>query len=301
MAKMSPLNKLNNQSSVFKEKQEGQKLKSKLRWTKTLTRSPLTKINNREDEVKNDLKNQEVEQEHINTSPKINYEKYEEAINVEDMLEQRKEKKKQKYQVMLVKIFSTLTILGCVYIIFLVYGALNTDYIYDEQGNVIAQQLTFDEIKTLDEFEDVAQGYRQARTIYESILLLDYRIASGLEDPVIIAPEYEKLLDTIEQLSIHIQAKNISAKYTQVNNMLQAWVQTDAAVYCQRMSEAITQNNADYGTQAVEYKTVMYNDFLLISENLAALGGTVDGADIADIISWSPETYVRNNVGALDS
>jgi len=66
MAKMSPLNKLNNQSSVFKEKQEGQKLKSKLRWTKTLTRSPLTKINNREDEVKHDMKNQEVEKEHIN-------------------------------------------------------------------------------------------------------------------------------------------------------------------------------------------------------------------------------------------
>lgn len=43
----------------------------------------------------------------------------------------------------------------------------------------------------------------------------------------------------------------------------------------------------------------MYNDFSVITENIATLGYTVKGAEIEDIISWSPEKYVQEEIGGL--
>ena len=37
----------------------------------------------------------------------------------------------------------------------------------------------------------------------------------------------------------------------------------------------------------------MYSDFMLLSENVAALGETISGVDISSMYEWSPEQYVK--------
>jgi len=43
----------------------------------------------------------------------------------------------------------------------------------------------------------------------------------------------------------------------------------------------------------------MYNDFSIITTNIITLGDGVYGAEISDIMKWSPEKYVRENLGAV--
>ena len=225
---------------------------------------------------------------------------YDEQINLEEIVTTKREKQREIRNKWVRRITTVLIIAGCVYLLFLIYGALNTVYIYDDDGNIVPQKMSVKSIRELDEYKDFEMQYLQARIIYEKVLTLDYRIAAGVEESMVVAPEYESVLDDVEALSIQLQALEVPAKYSQLKNMLSVWVQTDVAVYCQRMSEAISQNNAQYAQQALEYRQIMYNDFSLITENLVIIGETVDGADLETIVNWSPEGYVRDNIGAIN-
>lgn len=187
----------------------------------------------------------------------------------------------------------------CIYIVFLIYGTINTDYVYDEKGEVVPLIVTVDEIKEIKNFDKVVLQYRQARAIYERVLQLDYRIAAGVEDPILVAPEYEKVLDDISSLAIQLGAVESAPEYNQSIEMLLSWVQNDIAIYCQDMSAAIAQNDMERANRAIQYKQLAYENFSQITKNLATLGSQVNGADISDIVEWSPEQYIRDSVGAV--
>jgi len=216
-----------------------------------------------------------------------------------EILKELKEKRSIKRRDIINRIMCIVLSFCCVYMMFLIYGVFNTKYIYDDKGNVVPQLMTIDKLRDLDEFNNIAAQYRQSRMLYEKVLELDYRVAAGLEDPLAVAPEYDMLLDTVEELIIEIQAMSVSSKYTQLHNMISVWVKTDVAVYCQSMSQAISQNNTESASKAMEYKNIMYNDFSIITTNIITLGDGVYGAEISDIMKWSPEKYVRENLGAV--
>ena len=124
-------------------------------------------------------------------------------------------------------------------------------------------------------------------------------MAAGIEDPLLIAPEYEKLLERINELAIQCKAVSVSTQYIQLHTMLNIWITTDIAVYCQNMSAAISRNDETAANQALEYRTMAYNDFSVITANIAAMGAQVDGADIKDITDWSPEKYINEQIGGI--
>lgn len=254
--------------------------------TVTVSDSPLDKISEATETVEEDTpSNSEVQNEDV--------------IDVSYMLQQDKMEKAEKRSAILKKVLAVLLIFGCVYMLFLIYGVFNTNYIYNENGEIVPQKMTVKQIREMEHFDEIATQYRIGRILYEKVLTLDYRVAAGIEDAKLVAPEYESILEDVESLSIQIQALEVPAKYSQVKNMLATWIQTDVAVYCQRMSQAISQDNAEYAQQAMQYRTIMYNDFSLITENIVVIGQTIDGVDITDIIEWSPDKFVRDNLGAI--
>ena len=190
-----------------------------------------------------------------------------------------------------------LTAVLCVYLVFLIYGVLNTEYTYDERGDIVPVILTVEGIRETEEFRTMSTQYVQARTLYEKVLLLDYRLGAGAEDPLLIAPEYEKLLEEISSLSVQIGAVTVPAKYVQPMNMLLNWVQNDIALYCQFISRAISQNSVTDMNQALGYRETMYGNFRQITQVVAALASQVSGADTADLITWSPEGYLEQYTG----
>jgi len=241
----------------------------------------------------------EISENNDNNPEPFDYDRYEKELETQASALDRKRVRREKFKSFFGKMLSAILALGCVYMIFLIYGAIKTEYAYDEDGKVVAQTLTVQQIEELSEFDKVAKEYYKVRGLYETVLRLDYRVAAGIEDPLVIAPEYDKALETVEKLVLSVQALTSSSKYTQVQAMLLSWVKTDIAVYCQRMSEAISQNNPEYAAQAIQFRQRSYNDFGIITENLVALGSTVHGAEIYNISQWSPENYIRDNVDRL--
>lgn len=216
-----------------------------------------------------------------------------------EMLRIRRDRRAEERKEKVRKICTVIIIIACIYVAFLIYGLASTEYVYDDTGRVVARIMTIDDIRSLEEFNAVAAQYRQARMLYEKTLVLDYRIAAGQEEPLLVAPEYDRLLEDVEALSIQLSALEYPAEYSQIVNMLTVWVQNDIAIYCQNISRAISQNNAEYAAHAQEYRSLMYNDFSVITENIATLGYAVKGAEIEDIVTWSPEKYVQEEIGGL--
>ena len=191
------------------------------------------------------------------------------------------------------RIVGIILSLCCVYMVFLIYGVVMTDFVFDSDGVVTPEIKTLQEVTAQHEFENVVAYYYRARMIYENCLTLDYRIAKGEEDPLAVSPDYEKMLDSIGKLSIDLQALTVDKSYTQIQEMLLAWVGTDIAVYCQNMASAISKNDSSAAEQAILGREVCYNDFAILTANIVSMGSTLKGVDISDIRDWSTEKYTR--------
>ena len=230
-----------------------------------------------------------------------NAEEYENMLSEDMSHREQQEEKKLKRKKRLYKAVQICLVACCLYLAFLTYGVINTDFIYDETGAIVPRVMTIERIQQLDSYNRLLVQYRQARYLYEQVLTLDYRMAAEIEEPLTIAPEYEKLLTSVEPLAIQLSALEVPAEYTQVKNMLLAWTQNDIAIYCQSMSKAISQNNSADADKALQYKSLMYQDFSVITQNIITLGQQVDDADIGDLQKWSPETYIQDTFGAYAS
>ena len=224
-------------------------------------------------------------------------EQYEEEMVSEEVRAELRRQQHEQIMLKVTKAFQVFLIIACVYLVFLIYGISNTSFVYDARGMVVPQVLSVDEIRDKEDFGTMQAQYLQARVLYEKVLVLDYRLAMNIEDPLLIAPEYEKLLEDISSLSIQIGALTTPARYAQSMQMLLNWVRNDIALYCQNMSAAISQNSSVRASHAMTDKANMYNDFMLITENVAKLGSKVKDVDITDLVEWSPDAYLQKYAG----
>ena len=224
-------------------------------------------------------------------------ETFEENMISEETRRELEKARRRKLRKILGKFLQLLTIVGCLYLVFLIFGALNTEYTYNSRGEIVPVVLSVDEIRELEEFRTMNSQYIQARTLYEQTLLLDYRLGMGAEDPLLIAPEYEKLLESVSSLSVQIGAITVPARYVQPMNMLLSWVQNDIALYCQFISRAISQNSVTDMNQAIHYRDAMYENFKQITQVVATLASRISGIDVSDLMSWSPEGWLEKYTG----
>ena len=215
---------------------------------------------------------------------------------LEEILEEHREEKeilKQKRK----RMFKTVLLaLVCAYLLFLIYGVLVTGYQYGEDGKVEPVVLSVKEIGEKENYDKLKGQYDSCKQLYEKILLIDYRFDQGVEDLRLLAPEYEALLDDVESLTVKTSALDVETKYTTIKSMLLTWIKTDVAIYLQKISSAVTKENADDAAVAYQYRSIVQNDFLLITQNLITLGENTKGAEIWDMKTWSPDGYIQETV-----
>lgn len=194
------------------------------------------------------------------------------------------------------KIINFVLIAGCIYLLVLIFGAAVTKYQYNSDGKAVPEKMSVDDIRQKHNFDTILTQYEYCRSLYEKTLLLDYRVAQGQEDTLEIAPEYEALLDDVQNLSVKTDAISVDTKYDQVKSMMVNWIKNDIAVYLQNISAAISENNTEKANNALQDKDRVYDDFSLITQNIVALGSSISGADLTDVKSWTPEDYVDQEI-----
>ena len=215
--------------------------------------------------------------------------------NLEDYAEIR-DNTKMKRGNLHTRIINFILIAGCIYLLVLIFGAAVTKYQYNSDGKAVPEKISVDDIRQKHNFDTILTQYEYCRSLYEKTLLLDYRVAQGQEDTLEIAPEYEALLDDVQNLSVKTDAISVDTKYDQVKSMMVNWIKNDIAVYLQNISAAISENNTEKANNALQDKDRVYDDFSLITQNIVALGSSISGADLTDIKSWTPEDYVDQEI-----
>lgn len=215
--------------------------------------------------------------------------------NLEDCAEIR-DNTKMKRGNLHTRIINFILIAGCIYLLVLIFGAAVTKYQYNSDGKAVPEKMSVDDIRQKHNFDTILTQYEYCRSLYEKTLLLDYRVAQGQEDTLEIAPEYEALLDDVQNLSVKTDAISVDTKYDQVKSMMVNWIKNDIAVYLQNISAAISENNTEKANNALQDKDRVYDDFSLITQNIVALGSSISGADLTDIKSWTPEDYVDQEI-----
>lgn len=249
----------------------------------------------------------------VDPLPGFDYKKFEESLEENDAETERRERKKAKRAAVASKVVSIVLAVACVYLCFLMYGVINTQYVYDQSGHVVAYRLTPAKLKEQKEFTELKKEYLQARNIYEQVLLLDYRVAMGLENPQLVAAEYNVLLEKqLNSLIIQVRAYEDAcpSQYCQVAQSITLWAggatsagirddQTSLAAYCQFVSSALCDDNADAAANAINAQAACQNRFWKITQNLITIGSTIENADLTDVVKWSPEAFLREHVGAI--
>ena len=215
--------------------------------------------------------------------------------NLEDYAEIR-DNTKMKRGNLHTRIINFILIAGCIYLLVLIFGAAVTKYQYNSDGKAVPEKMSVDDIRQKHNFDTILTQYEYCRSLYEKTLLLDYRVAQGQEDTLEIAPDYEALLDDVQNLSVKTDAISVDTKYDQVKSMMVNWIKNDIAVYLQNISAAISENNTEKANNALQDKDRVYDDFSLITQNIVALGSSISGADLTDIKSWTPEDYVDQEI-----
>lgn len=236
------------------------------------------------------------ENETVRELEKVNFEVDEEMLEIEALKMQREENRREQKAKTISKAVNIFFVAACIYIIFLIYGVCMTNYHYNENGQIEPQVMSVKDIKEKKEFDIILAQYERCRVLYEEVLMLDYRLGQGIEDPMSLAPQYEALLDKVQDLSIKTDALDTPTQYDQVKSMMLSWIQNDMAIYLQKISSAISQNNSEDASLAIAYKSSMYDNFSLITSNIVVMGDKINGTDMTEVRKWSPETYVNNTI-----
>lgn len=266
----------------------------------TSTNSSKNSEENFEDDILSGIKQsqpqrrEEKKQEPLYQEPKKKMTEAE--LEIESLRRHHEEQKRLERWKLSTRIVNISLVLACVYVLFLIYGVLVTNYQYTDNGTIKAQRLTISEIKEKKNYETIYYQYLNCRSLYEEVLLLDYRLGKGEEDPLTLAPEYESLLDEVNNLSVKTDALEVDSQYSQIKSLLLNWIQNDIALYLQNMSSAISQNNAETANNALQDKDNVYSDFSIITQNIVAMGENVKGVDIVDVKEWTPEDYVDKEI-----
>ena len=249
---------------------------------------------------------QKKKQERVNPQANPEPVKTDEENEMDFLAEMQAETMREKKRQRRVKVTSGILVAVICYVVFLIYGVIMTTYQYGSDGAIHPQMMTVSDIQEEKDYETIMVWYERTRVLYERILMLDYRLGAGSEDPLTIGPEYNALLEdskdvNVSDLAIKNDALTVNTKYSTVKDMMYQWVSNDAALYLQYMSNAITKNDSEAADNAIVEKDTMYNDFSLITQNIVTLGENIKGVDITEITDWSPDGYVNEQVyGSAD-
>lgn len=281
---------------------ESKKAKKKAKKSKANTVSP-SENSNELTTVEKKSKKKNVQEEKIKpkTNEEIkaesdneNFDEKLEALTGEEYVLEQKKLKRSKRKFYLFKISICFL---CGYLLFLIYGVMVTNYDYNKDGEVEAQIMTREDIKNQKEYSTLLGYYIDARSLYEQILLIDYRLEKNPDDAIDLVPEYESWLDTSNKILVQLKAFSPSKAYTPAYNLLINWVNADLSSYLQEISAALSQSSAEHMQNAINDKERIYNDCYQLTANMISLGEKVKGVDISTLKEWSPEEFIKEEMG----
>lgn len=226
---------------------------------------------------------------------------FDEEIDIESYQTQNKRSRSHKILNRIAKVTLTLLAILCLYVAFLIYGLIQTSYVYNDSGAIETEILSVEDLKTLNQYNTLSNYYLRTRILYENVLSLDYELAQDSGNSRAVARKYLSLLDNISKLSTDLSANELDTEYAGIVNQMYELVYTHIAVYLQNMSGAISDNDSNKANQAISGREVIQETFASLTANMADLCKTTRGAKNGDMYNWSPESYIASLGGGSNN
>ena len=216
-------------------------------------------------------------------------------------VDEEEEEKKERSHRQRKLIISSAILLASVYMVFLIYGVFMTSFQYSENNALVMPVVhTVRDLEKRGNYSTVLSLYLKMRDLYEEVLVLDYRVASGREEKAVLATEYTRLdSEKVTALYTAISASSVSSDYLQVQNTMYAWAHDTLGDYLRNMAEAITSNSEEMAGEALSNREVLECDFRKITENVILIGESIPSDSLTELRAWSPDGYIASSVEGL--
>lgn len=199
------------------------------------------------------------------------------------------------------RIIAGFYLAGCIYLIILTYGVFNTPFEYaKENGLVMPVVTTAAELEKQNNYSVLLSLYLKMRKLYQEVLVLDYRVASGQEEKAVLATEYTKTdSDEVASLYTAISAADVSSDYLQMVGIMYSWVHDTLGDYCRNMAQAITSDSEELAGEALSNRAVLEEDFRQITQNVILIGESIPSVSLEGVREWSPEGFVASSIEGI--
>lgn len=229
----------------------------------------------------------------------------EEEMEVVALREQWEKEQNKKQHVLLTRVINIFLILGCIYMIFLIFGVSVTTFQYSENGKVEPQIMTAKDIALKKEFDVIRVEYERCQIIYQKLLILTYRLHNAKDEDIQkIAAEFAPLATEIQNTHKKEQGLKVQNEQKLFIEMTLHFLDTSQQ-YCNYTASGYTQNkkediessnalwNGGVNNQTGEPIVTIGDQFIILHQNILSLGEGLKGVDMIEIKQWSPDKYLN--------
>ena len=223
----------------------------------------------------------------------------------EEVVEIEKAKKLHRRNVIKSRILSGCFTILCAYLVFLIYGCINTDYVYNDKGVVEPQIMSVEDLREKKDFDKIYADYEMVASLYKKVLILDYQLAEIQKaggSVSSIATEYESIVQEIIDTSYQVKGLAVNEKYMQLKKMMFCLIYNDDGTdqfkdygfmyeYCRNVAEYLTQGGTEANNNAIIARDNLYSYYCNIANNLYSIGKEINGANITSLVNFDPLTY----------
>lgn len=260
----------------------------------------LSDIKNKTSEVFRKLKSKVSTEKNI---PKEDMEQnisltYDELLEREEIEKMKTGVKKQKIKKIISKTKWYGLIIGAAYIIFLVFGAIVTQFEYDRNGNITPIKMSYSDIKNKDKYNDILKYYKELRKLYEKSLTYDYQLSIDSSVSLSLASKYNGLITDTDTIYVKVKGMSVDSSYEVLHNMMIAWMER-YELYLKHMGTALSSNDNTSASQALQDREVVYQQFMNITKNIIAIGKSVKGVKtgtLEALSEWSPDKFISEEL-----
>lgn len=175
----------------------------------------------------------------------------------------------QKLKSNVVKI---IAILLCAYMVFLIIGALRTNYYIDAQtGTRQPVFVTFEDVAKKNDYNNLKKEMAELREILVDVRIIEIKYNNKELDAMEAANRYNKQLSRIDVIIPKLQALNVKDSQEPIKESLLGCYKTYLAGYLQEMYKGLSNSDNNAISSALQYRELMLQSYFTGEEALEKL------------------------------
>lgn len=165
-----------------------------------------------------------------------------------------------------------LLIIGILYLIVLVFGAVSTRYYTDENGNRKAYRLSFSDLELQDDYRVLTDQLNDIRDLLSDMAVVDIHLANGDYTDFEASTLYTEILDDkLDVMIPKVSSMNLQKEQEPIREALESLLSYDLALYMQNISASLKSGDQATAQKALAYRESALKTYELIEGEMSKI------------------------------